>query len=81
MRSSPAADVFQIDFFCLIIHLFLFACHAVVVVVTGFVLNRLFASVATFTLKVGTSRSAVKHHRFFLEYYTAVLSYLGSDRK
>ena len=55
-----------------------FACHATVVVVTGFVLKRLFASVATVCLQVGPS--AVKHHRFFLEYYTAILSSLESDR-
>ena len=43
-----------------------------VVVVTGFLLKRLFASVATVCLEVGAL--AVKHHRFFLEYYTAILS-------
>ena len=37
-----------------------------------------FASVATVCLEVGPS--AVKHHCFFLEYYTAMLSYLESDR-
>ena len=68
--SSPAPDVFPIYFF---VYLFIFfACHAtvvvfvVVVVATGFVLKRLFASVATVCLAVGPS--AVKHHRFFLEY-------------
>ena len=51
----------------LFIYLFIFfACHATVVVVTGFVLKRLFASIATVCLEVGPS--AVKHHRFFLEY-------------
>ena len=47
-------------FICLFICSFLFACHAAVVivlvaVVTGFVLKRLFASVATVCLEVGTS--------------------------
>ena len=74
-----------IDLFILFIF---FICHAtvdvvvvvIVVVVTGFVLKRLFASVATVCLKVGTS--AVKHHRSFLEYmyYTpfSVTSKVGS---
>ena len=54
------------------VYLFIFfACPVVVVVVvvvvavTGFVLKRLFASVATVCLEVGPS--AVKHHRSFLE--------------
>ena len=58
-------------FICLSIYVFLFTCHhaAVVVVVvvvtlTGFVLKRLFASVATDCFEVDTS--AVKHHRFFM---------------
>ena len=77
--SSPAPDVFPI---CLFIYLFIFfACHAtvvvVVVVVTGFVLKRLFTSVATVCLEAGPS--TVKHHRFFLEYYTAILSNFKSD--
>ena len=71
--SSPAPDVFPSYLF---VYLFIFfAWHAtiVVVVVTGFILKRLFASVATVCLEVGPS--AVKHHRFFLEYmyYTAIL--------
>ena len=37
-------------------------------------LSLVFASVTTVCLEVGPS--AVKHHRFFLEYYTAILSYL-----
>ena len=74
---SPAPDVLPIYLFvCLFIF---FACHATVVavaVVTGFVLKRLFASVANVCLEVGPS--AVKHHRFFLEFFTAILSYLES---
>ena len=52
-------------FICLFLYLFLFACHAaivVVVVVTGFVLKRLFASLATVCLEVGTSAVIMKHH-------------------
>ena len=72
----------------LFIYIFIFfACHAtvvvvvvLVVVVTGFVLERLFASVATVGLEVLVGPSAVKHHRFFLEYCTAILSYLESIR-
>ena len=84
----PAPDVFPIYLLFFFIYLFIFfACHATVVVggggggvvvVTGFVLKRLFASVATVCLEVGPS--AVKHHRFFLEYYIAIVSYLDSDR-
>ena len=82
--SSPAPDVFPIYLFIF------FAGHATVVVVvvivvvvavvvvTGFVLKRLFASVVTLCLEVGPS--AVKHHCFFLENYTAILSYLETDR-
>ena len=48
IRSSPAPEVFPVIFFCLFLYLFLFACHAAVIVgVTGFVLKRLFTSVAT----------------------------------
>ena len=77
--SSPAPDVFPILFICLSIYVFLFTCHHAVVVVlvvvvtlTGFVLKRLFASVATVCFEVDTS--AVNHHRFFLGYYTAILN-------
>ena len=83
--SSPAPDVFPIYLFVYFNINVFFACHAtvvvvvvVVVVVTGFVLKRLFTPVATLCLEVGPS--AVKHHRFFLEYYTAILSYLETDR-
>ena len=31
-------------------------------------------------LRLEVGPSAVKHHRFFLEYYTAMLSYLDNDR-
>ena len=89
---SPFSLLFQ-EFFLgsrsvsnLFIYIFIFfACHAtvvvvLVVVVTGFVLKRLFASVATVCLEVLVGPSAVKHHRFFLEYCTAVHSYLESIR-
>ena len=81
MSFSPAPDVFSIYLF---VYLFIFIrlplrrrrrlrrrCHRLRP-------ERLFVSVATVCLEVGTS--AVKHHRFFLEYYTAILSYLESDQ-
>ena len=74
--SSPAPDVFPIYLF---VYLFIYLLrlprhrrrrHRLR-------LERLFASVANVCLEVGPS--AVKHHRFFLEDYTAILSYLERD--
>ena len=75
--SSPAPDVFPIYLF---VYLFIYPLrlprhrrrrHRLR-------LERLFASVANVCLEVGPS--AVKHHRFFVEDKTAILSYLESDR-
>ena len=70
---SPAPDVFPIYLFTF------FACQATVVVDRRhrLRLERLFASVANVCLEVGPP--AAKHHRFFLEDYTAILSYLEKE--
>ena len=82
MIAFSAPDVFPIYVLIYLFKIF-FACHAAVVVllvVTGFILKRLFTFVTTVCLEVGRSTSAVKHHRSSLEYDTAILSYLESDR-